>query len=100
MSRMRPRGLSFSSSRLTYVGQACRQKPQWTQVSMPARTEASGVPGTAHPAACDGVLGDGTTGTVGSACEDTAEERTAVGAVPEESRVEEAIRVVRCLDTP
>src|SRR5687768_6091279 len=100
MSRMRPRGLSFSSSRLTYVGQACRQKPQWTQVSMPARTAASGVPGTAHSAACDGVLGAGTNGMVGSGCEVTAEQRSAVGAVPEDPRVEEAMRVVCCLDTP
>ena len=36
MSTMRPRGLSFSSSRVRYVGHACRQKPQCTHASMPA----------------------------------------------------------------
>jgi hypothetical protein len=51
MSTMRPRGLSFSSCRFTYVGQACRQKPQCTQASMPGSAAASGVPGSAQGAA-------------------------------------------------
>jgi hypothetical protein len=48
ISTMRPRGLSFSSCRLTYVGHACRQKPQCTHRSIPPRAWASGVPGIAH----------------------------------------------------
>ena len=48
MSTSRPRGESFSSSRFTYVGQACRQKPQCTQASSPLLARASGVPGSAH----------------------------------------------------
>ena len=35
MSTMRPRGLSFSSSSVRYVGHAWRQKPQCTHASMP-----------------------------------------------------------------
>lgn len=48
MSTRRPRGLSFSSSRFTYVGQACRQNPQCTQASSPAAALANGVPGIAQ----------------------------------------------------
>jgi hypothetical protein len=48
MSRIRPRGESFSSSRVTYVGHAGRQKPQCTHVSIPACIAASGEPGSAH----------------------------------------------------
>ena len=51
MSTIRPRGLSFSSSSVRYVGHACRQKPQCTHASMPALASASGVPGMAQGAA-------------------------------------------------
>jgi hypothetical protein len=96
---MRPRGLSFSSSRLMYVGHAWRQNPQWTHVSMPARTAASGVPGTAHSAAWDAALGAGTNGIVGSECEDTADDRrSAIRAVAEDAGIQDAERVVRSLD--
>ncbi len=44
----RPRGLSFSSSRLTYVGHACKQNPQCTHRSKPAAACASGVSGMAQ----------------------------------------------------
>ena len=56
MSTSRPRGESFSSSRFTYVGHACRQKPQCTQASSPLLASASGVPGSAHFGDVDTVL--------------------------------------------
>ena len=36
------------------MGQACRQNPQCTQASIPARTSLSGVPGSAQGAVVDG----------------------------------------------
>src|SRR5438270_11117256 len=41
ISTIRPRGESASFAHSTYVGQVCRQKPQWTQSSTMARSDAA-----------------------------------------------------------
>ena len=41
ISTIRPRGESASSAHSTYVGQVCRQNPQWTQSSTMSRSDAS-----------------------------------------------------------
>src|SRR5438309_6250020 len=48
MRTMRPRGLSFSSSSVRYVGQLCRQNPQCTHASIPACSFDNGLLGSAH----------------------------------------------------
>src|SRR5205814_10296082 len=59
IKKMRPRGLSFSSSRFKYVGHAWRQKPQCTHALIPGSASASGVPGRAQPGIPSGGSGSG-----------------------------------------
>lgn len=90
MRKIRPRGLSFSSSSVRYVGQAWRQNPQWTHALIPGNAAARGVPSSAHGRDASAGVGDSSS---------TEKVLTVIASCAEDTGIENVLRVERAFDS-